>query len=132
MTKSILFGVLAFFAVSAMSVQSVDAQNPVKKPATEKKVEKKAETATAADTKAVKKDDCCASKAVSAEKKTDDCCADKKVESGEKKVGVERKNHAEKNVSFDSKKVKKHNFQKPRQIKGKEAQKAERTVKDIK
>ena len=43
MKKSLLFGVLAAFAISALSVQSLNAQNPVKTATqTEKAVENKA------------------------------------------------------------------------------------------
>ncbi|MBQ8957870.1 MAG: hypothetical protein IJ057_05145 [Bacteroidales bacterium] len=113
MKKSILFGVLAFFAVSAMSVQSVDAQNPVKKPTTEKKVEKKAEAAASTESKVVKKDDCCANKAGTTEKKTDDCCANKKADAGEKKFSVQTKERDAKRVSVEGKKVKKLDGKKP-------------------
>ena len=105
MKKSVLFGVLAFFAVSAMSVQNVEAQKPVKKSTTtEKKVEKKAEAAATADTKAVKKDDCCANKTVTTDKKSDDCCANKQADAGEKKFNVEKKEREAKSVSVDDKK----------------------------
>ena len=47
MKKSLIFGVLAAFAISAMSVQSLNAQNPVKtKTKTEKQVERKADKAS--------------------------------------------------------------------------------------
>ena len=91
MKKSIIFGVLAMFAVSAMSIQGVEAQNPVKKTKeTAVKVEKKAtqdiKKASAVTTKdgkttlapteskttlAPNKDKCCEKKVVDTKKKTD-------------------------------------------------------------
>ena len=109
MKKSILFGALAFFAVSAMSIQDVNAQNEVK--ADSKKVEsvsekqEKPSSTKVAQEPVKKKDDCCAEKKVSADKKADccadkkvsekkeskDCCADKKMKAEEKKVRAEGK-----------------------------------------
>ena len=78
MKKSILLGALAIFAISAMSIQSVEAQNPVKKqnvktevkknqnstdaatPTTTEKSDKAAVDKTA-DTKQAASHDCCAS-----------------------------------------------------------------------
>ena len=82
MKKSLLFGMLAAFAISALSVHNLDAQNPVKKPTTtEKKVEKKddccAEKKASCDKKAG--GECCAEKKVAADQKKADCCAEKKV-----------------------------------------------------
>lgn len=81
MKKSILFGALAFFAVSAMSIQDANAQNEEKTNA--KKVEVMNEKQEKAPVKVAqepvkKNSDCCAEKNVSAEKKGD-CCSDKKV-----------------------------------------------------
>lgn len=115
MKKSILFGVLAFFAVNAMSIQSIEAQNPVKKSTTEKKVEKKTETtAVSAESNDVKKDDCCANKNVAADKKAGDCCA------------------ADKKVAADGQKVKRHEGLKPHHKKGHKTEKANRSVKTVK
>lgn len=52
MKKTLLFGVLAAFAISAVSVQNLSAQNPVKTTTkTEKKVEKKADKVVAPENK---------------------------------------------------------------------------------
>lgn len=59
MKKSILIGALALFAIGAMSIQSAEAQNPVKKQGTKTEI-KKAETVKADDTKQAASDDCCA------------------------------------------------------------------------
>ena len=78
MKKSILLGALAIFAISAMSIQSVEAQNPVKKQNVKTEVKKsqnstdaatptvtvKSDKATVdktADTKQAASHDCCAS-----------------------------------------------------------------------
>ena len=97
MKKTILFGVVAMFAIGAMSIQTAEAQNPVKKSTTEKvtvKPEKQdAEKAPATAVSVEKKDakDCCANKKVSAEKKeAKDCCSEKKCAS-EKMVKAEGK-----------------------------------------
>lgn len=85
MKKSLLFGVLAAFAISAVSVQNLNAQNPVKTTTkTEKKVEKKASSDFSTE-KAVKKDGCCAEKKATCDKKKDDCCASKEVDKTSKK-----------------------------------------------
>lgn len=87
MKKSLLFGMLAAFAISALSVQNLDAQNPVKKAPTETKVEKKSEKAVSADSKEMKKDDCCAEKKATCDKKAGgECCAEKKVAADQKKA----------------------------------------------
>lgn len=102
MRKSFLFGVLAFFAVSTMSIQSVEAQNPVKKATTEKKVEKKSEKAVSADSKEMKKDDCCAEKKAACDKKAGgECCAEKKVAADQKKADC----CADKKVAADGKQM---------------------------
>ena len=89
MKKTILFGVLAFFAINAMGIQDAEAQNPVKKQATTKKVTVKsenqeAEKAQVTDIKAeetVKKDCCADKKEVKKDCKQSDCC---KAKSGDK------------------------------------------------
>lgn len=111
MRKSFLFGVLAFFAVSAMSIQSVEAQNPVKKATTEKKVEKKSEKAVTADSKEMKKGDCCAEKKATCDKKAGgECCESKKVAADQKKADCcEGKKAADgKQMKADCKKDCKH------------------------
>ena len=40
MKKAVLFGVMAMFAIGAMSIQTAEAQNPVKKSKTEKVTER--------------------------------------------------------------------------------------------
>ncbi len=109
MKKSILFGALAFFAVSTLSIQEANAQNEVK--TISKKVEAvneqqnkpsavkvEQEPVKQCDAKKVscnkeKAGNCCEGKKVAADKKkTDDCCADKKaMKAGEKKVKSEGK-----------------------------------------
>lgn len=104
MKKSILFGALAFFAVSAMSIQDVNAQNEEK--ANAKKIEsvsekqEKAAPVKVAQEPVKKKDDCCADKKVSAEKKSD-CCAEKKVSAEKKSDCCADKNVSEKKDSKD-------------------------------
>lgn len=97
MKKSILFGAVAFFALSAMGIQNANAQNAEVKS-------KKAETTAISEksekqvTKPIiqepvkqKKDDCCNDKKVSADKKkTADCCETKQMDKN-KKVAVDRK-----------------------------------------
>ena len=89
MKKSILFGALAFFAISAMGIQNATAQEvDAKAKKAESKavaVEKKdAPSATTVRQEPVKekKADCCAEKKAECKKadaKKADCCADKKV-----------------------------------------------------
>ena len=104
MKKSILFGALAFFAVSAMSIQDVNAQTEEKAKA--KKVEsvsekqEKAVPVKVAQEPVKKKDDCCADKKVSADKKSD-CCAEKKVSAEKKSDCCADKNVSEKKESKD-------------------------------
>ncbi len=91
MKKSILFGALAFFAVSAMGIQDANAQEvKVKKAenATTVTVEKQTPSSTTVAQEPVKqkKDDCCADKKVSAEKKKGDCCSEKNVNCDKKKA----------------------------------------------
>ena len=107
---------MAFFAVGALSIGNANAQNSevkVKKAENTTTVSVNKETPSAttvkqepvkqtkADTKAVKKDDCCANKDVKADKKNSDCCA--------KDVKADKKNSdccADKQVKSDSKALK--------------------------
>ena len=82
MKKSILFGALAFFAISAMGIQNATAQDvdAQAKKAESKAVSVEKKTAPTAITikqepVKEKKDDCCAKKE---EVKKTDCCANKK------------------------------------------------------
>ena len=85
MKKSILFGALAFLAVSALGIQNANAQTKdvkeqPKKVATVSEKEK-APVATEVVQEPVKqkKGECCTDKKVSADKKkAGECCADKK------------------------------------------------------
>ncbi len=122
MKKSILFGALAFFAVSAMGIQDANAQEvKVKKAenATTVTVEKQTPSSTTVAQEPVKqkKDDCCADKKVSAEKKKGDCCAEKNVSADKKKGDC----CSEKNVNCDKKKAKGEGFK----VDGKKAKKIE-------
>lgn len=94
MKKSILFGALAFFAISAMGIQNAAAQDvdTQAKKAESKAVvveKKDAPSATTVKQEPVKekKADCCAKKTEckKAEAKKADCCANEKVEA--KKAG---------------------------------------------
>lgn len=116
MKKSILFGVLAFFAVTAMGIQNANAQEvKVKKAekATTVSVEKQKPSTTTADQAPVKqkKDDCCDSKTVTADqKKTADCCDSKATTADQKKVGSSDQKKVKTDVKAkkaDGKKVKK-------------------------
>ena len=122
MKKSILFGALAFFAVSAMGIQDANAQEvKVKKAenATTVTVEKQTPSSTTVAQEPVKqkKDDCCADKKVSAEKKKGNCCAEKNVSADKKKGDC----CSEKNVNCDKKKAKGEGFK----VDGKKAKKIE-------
>lgn len=94
MKKSILLGALAFFAIGAMSIQNVEAQEPVKKAATTevskkpavKADDQKTEKQTVTSEKAEKPHDCCASKEVKKDEKKGDCCASKSEKKVEKKA----------------------------------------------
>ena len=121
MKKSILLGALAFFAISAMSIQNVNAQVKEEKQETKKAVkmaekeqapaatiqepvkEKKGDCCT--EKKDVKKGDCCAEKK---DVKKGDCCAEKKdMKKGDccaEKKDV--KHEGEKNVKSDEKNLK--------------------------
>ena len=106
MKRSILFGALAFFAISAMSIQNVDAQNPVKKTTEKQAVttvksskdassdNKTAKPQVSAESKEAKADCCKAKEAKECDNKGKDCCSaakdGKKVE--KKAVGKEAKN----------------------------------------
>ncbi len=134
MKKSILFGALAFFAVSAMSIENANAQTPVKvKKAETTEVSKKSQapSATTVKQEPVKKtDDCCADKKVSADKKAcadkknADCCADKKV-SADKKFSTDKK------VKAETKRVKKADMKVRKEAKKveKKVEKADNAVK---
>lgn len=128
MKKSILFGALAFFAVSAMSIENANAQTPVKvKKAETTEVSKKSQapsTTTVKQEPVKKADDCCADKKVSADKKNADCCADKKV-SADKKFSTDKK------VKAETKRVKKADMKVRKEAKKveKEVEKADKAVK---
>ena len=126
MKKSILFGALAFFAVSAMSIQDANAQNEekakVKKVESVSEKQEKAVPLKVAQEPVKKKDDCCAEKKVSSEKKADccaekkmsekkdskDCCADKKMKEEKKNVKAEGKRVRPKDATKpDTKRTKK-------------------------
>ena len=107
MKKSILFGALAFFAISAMGIQNATAQevDAKAKKAESKAVvveEKDAPSAATVKQEPVKekKADCCAEKKAEckkAESKKADCCAEKKVaKDDEKAVKSEAKAKVEK------------------------------------
>lgn len=96
MKKSILFGALAMFAIGALSIQDVNAQNAeVKSKKTETTVVKPEKqpvaTTVAQEPVKQKKDDCCADKKACADKKKGDCCAEKKVVTSEKQVKADCK-----------------------------------------
>ena len=103
MKKSILFGALAFFAVSAMGIQDANAQNEVKvnakKAETVSQKQEKTTTTAVSQEPVKKKDDCCADKKT--DQKKGDCCADKKVK--EKKESKDC--CADKKVAADQKKT---------------------------
>lgn len=128
MKKSILFGALAFFAVSAMSIENANAQTPVKvKKAETTEVSKKSQapsTTTVKQEPVKKADDCCADKKVSADKKNADCCADKKV-SADKKFSTDKK------VKAETKRVKKADMKVRKEAKKveKKVEKADNAVK---
>lgn len=125
MKKSILLGALAFFAISAMSIQNVNAQVKEEKKEAQKTVKmaekEQAPAATmqepvkqkkgdcCAEKKDVKKGDCCAEKK---DMKKGDCCAEKKdvKHEGEKNVKSDEKNLKleGKKMKYDGKKDHKH------------------------
>ena len=86
MKKRILLGALALFAIGAMSIQTVEAQEPVKKNQTEKVTEKKVEKEKPAEMKAekAKKDACCKEAGKECEKKKE-CCKEAGKECEKKK-----------------------------------------------
>ena len=128
MKKSILFGALAMFAISALSIQNVNAQTPEKK-ADSKSVQvtekSKTPTVTTIGQEPVqKKGDCCQEKKACADKKKGgDCCADKKVGTDEKSVKSDGK------VLKVEGKNNKHDAVKPREKKNKSAEKSEKDEK---
>ncbi len=116
MKKSILFGALAFLAVSALSIQNANAQNEVKdEPKKVVTVSEKEKTPVATDgvqePVKQKKGDCCKDKKVSAdEKKAGDCCANKKVSAEGKKPHAccdAKKDMKKEEVKMEEKKEKK-------------------------
>ena len=120
MKKTILFGVVAMFAIGAMSIQTANAQNAevkVKKAETAK-VSTKSETpstTTVAQEPVKKTDDCCADKKVSADKnKKAECCDAKKAEC-DKKVATDKKAKVDrKELKADEKRIRKHDAVKER------------------
>lgn len=136
MKKSILFGALAFFAVSAMSIENANAQTPVKvKKAETTEVSKKSQapsTTTVKQEPVKKADDCCADKKVSADKKNADCCADKKANADKKFSTDKKKVNAEtKSLKADRKSVKKADMKVRKEAKKveKKVEKADNAVK---
>lgn len=117
MKKSILFGALAFFAISALGIQEANAQNAetkIKKTditsVKEEKEAKPAPNAVMQEPVKQRKDDCCADKKVAPDKKKE-CCAEKKVSDGEKQMKPECKKeckHGEKQAKPECKKECKH------------------------
>lgn len=113
MKKSILLGALAFFAISAMSIQNVNAQDNKEKQETKKAVKmaekEQAPAATMQEPVKEKKGECCAEKK---DMKKGDCCAEKKdvKHEGEKNVKSDEKNIKleGKKMKYDGKKDHKH------------------------
>lgn len=113
MKKSILLGALAFFAISAMSIQNVNAQVKEEKKEAQKTVKmaekEHAPAATMQEPVKQKKGDCCAEKK---DVKKGDCCAEKKdvKHEGEKNVKSDEKNLKleGKKMKYDGKKDHKH------------------------
>lgn len=97
MKKRILLGALALFAIGAMSIQTVEAQEPVKKNQTEKVTEKKVEKEKPAEMKAekAKKDACCKEFGKECEKKKE-CCKGAKPKPQHKDEQKQAKSNAEK------------------------------------
>lgn len=120
MKKTILLGVMAMFAIGAMSIQTANAQNAeVKvKKAEAAKVTTKAEkpsTTTVAQEPVKKTDDCCADKKISADKKKNAECCDAKKADNDKKLAADKKARAErKALKVDGKKMRKHEAMKER------------------
>ncbi len=120
MKKTILLGVMAMFAIGAMSIQTANAQNAeVKvKKAEAAKVTTKAEkpsTTTVAQEPVKKTDDCCADKKISADKKKNAECCDAKKADNDKKVAADKKARAErKALKVDGNKMRKHEAMKER------------------
>ena len=117
MKKSILFGALAFFAISAMGIQDANAQNEVKVKKAEttavSEEQGKPSTSTVSQVPVKqKKDDCCAEK-----KEAKDCCAEKKVSADKKdskECCAEKKDACETKVKAERKDEKKASSVKPR------------------
>lgn len=121
MKKSFLLGALAFVAISAMSIQNVNAQVKEEKKEAQKTVKmaekEQAPAATMQEPVKEKKGDCCAEKK---DAKKGDCCAEKKdmkkgdckAEKKDMKKGdccaekKDGKHEAEKNIKVEGKKVK--------------------------
>ncbi len=126
MKKTILLGVMAMFAIGAMSIQTANAQNAeVKvKKVEAAKVTTKTETpstTTVAQEPVKKTNDCCADKKVSADKKENaECCDAKKAEcakkvAADKRVRTDRKAKSDrKALKVDGKKMRKHDAVKER------------------
>ena len=112
MKKSILLGALAFVAISAMSIQNVNAQVKEEKKEAQKTVKmaekEQAPAATMQEPVKQKKGDCCAEKKVSEKKDSKDCCADKTMKEEKKNVKAEGKRVRPKDaVKRDTKRTKK-------------------------
>jgi hypothetical protein len=113
MKKSILLGALAFVAISAMSIQNVNAQVKEEKKEAQKTVKmaekEQAPAATMQEPVKQTKGDCCAEKK---DVKKGDCCAEKKdvKHEGEKNVKSDEKNLKleGKKMKYDGKKDHKH------------------------
>ena len=97
MKKRILLGALALFAIGAMSIQTVEAQEPVKKNQAEKVTEKKVEKEKPAEMKAekAKKDACCKEAGKECEKKKE-CCKGAKPKPQSKDDQKQAQSNAEK------------------------------------
>lgn len=123
MKKSILLGALAFFAVSAMSIQDANAQTEVKvkkaeTTAVSEKQDNPTTTTITQEPVKQKKADCCAEK-----KEAKDCCA-------EKKVSVDKKESKE--CCSEKKDEKKASAVKPRAKKADEGKKVKQVKTDSK
>ena len=77
MKKSIILGALAIFAISAMSIQKVEAQEPVKKQGVKTEIKKAEKEVTPATTTAAAEKDVKTKKAEAQPAASDDCCAKK-------------------------------------------------------
>ena len=99
MKKSILFGALAFFAISAMNIQSAEAQNPVKKHDAKTEVKQDKTAVEAATTTAT------APVGIKINKKaaSDDCCAKKNSADCKKKLSTSTESGKKKSSVVKSK-----------------------------